>query len=195
MSAQNPSDHSSSTDSIGTPMTNNNTNETRPYPDNDPMRDLLDGPTTPTPDGTQPRSAQDAMTTESFDWTTAPAGTGTDRTEPVGASAAAGDGPPHAPRDAGAGNSRVATETNAQTNAQTNQPTPARAGTIVWGCVLFLIAALAAVPAVLGEAVLTPVAILWIVVGFGTLLVVGGIIGAIVRASTRNSRAERTRTY
>jgi hypothetical protein len=191
MSAQNPSDHSSSTDSIGTPMTNNNTNETRPYPDNDPMRDLLDSPTTPVPDGAPSRSAQDAMTTESFDWTTAPAGTGTDGTEPVGASAAAGDGPPHAPRYAGAGNSQAATETN----AQTNQPTPARAGTIVWGCVLFLIAALAAVPAVLGEAVLTPVAILWIVVGFGTLLVVGGIIGAIIRASTRNSRAEHTRTY
>jgi uncharacterized protein involved in exopolysaccharide biosynthesis len=62
----------------------------------------------------------------------------------------------------------------------------------VWGCILFLVAALAAVPAVIGETVLSPTTILWIVVGFGALLVLGGIVGAIVGVTTRASRSRAT---
>ncbi|MET0990560.1 MAG: hypothetical protein ABWY54_07935 [Glaciihabitans sp.] len=172
--------------------TNDNINETRPYPDDDPMRDLLNNPAAPIPDAAESRSAQDAMTTESFAWTATPGESG------VHASAAStSDAAMAEPRVEGLPSSGVSRpqETPASTDPAPRQSTPARAGTIVWGCVLFLVAALAAVPAILGEAVLTPVAILWIVVGFGTLLVVGGIVGAIIRTSTRTSQAERSRTY
>jgi hypothetical protein len=40
--------------------------------------------------------------------------------------------------------------------------------------------------------VLSPTTILWIVVGFGTLLVLGGIVGAIVGVTTRASRSRAT---
>jgi hypothetical protein len=203
MSPQNVSPNSPQDEPIGFPM-NDATNETRPYPEHDPMNDLLSGRTTPPEASTSAPAAhntathdtashdtaatdviegidrpsgqaQDATTTESFAWTAA--------TIPrEGAARAANEAPP-----------RVAGSDPASAPVVADrQPTPPRAGTIVWGCILFLVAALAAVPAVIGETVLSPTTILWIVVGFGALLVLGGIVGAIVGVTTRASRSRAT---
>lgn len=191
-----------STDSPMNQTTHDTANATRPYPASgssaDPMADLLADKTVPIladpsspgslPDARATAHAQDATTTESFGWT------GTEWT-----------GPAVPPANSGATSDRNASWTQTvplapplgaapAATADPRGPRPARAGTIVWGCILFLIAALAAVPAVLGDAVLSPTTFLWIVVGFGTLLVVGGIVGAIVSAATRRSRADRTPT-
>jgi hypothetical protein len=211
MSPRTPSENSAQDEPIGLPM-NDATNDTRPYPDHDPMRELLGDPTEPLSTTPGPADSvdteviaparvdtdptpgaahtQDATTTESFPWTAAPGPDGSARPAEVNRSAhdsapSPDERPPHTNAPAPASGSTHATAARI--------PTPPRAGTIVWGCILFLIAAFAAVPAVLGEASLSPTAILWTVVGFGALLVVGGLVGAIVGFGTRQSRAEHPR--
>jgi hypothetical protein len=67
----------------------------------------------------------------------------------------------------------------------TPERTPVRVGTIVWGGILLLVAAITATAIFIDATIYTPTFILWSIVGFGALLVFGGIVGAVVRASTR----------
>jgi hypothetical protein len=62
---------------------------------------------------------------------------------------------------------------------------PARGGTIVWGGILVVIAALGATASFLQPADFTPEFYVWTVVIIGGVLVLAGIIGAIVRATVR----------
>jgi hypothetical protein len=57
----------------------------------------------------------------------------------------------------------------------------ARVGTIVWGALLVAVAVVAI--AVLTSGPLSPAAGLWVIVGFGVLLIVSALIAAIVRAA------------
>jgi hypothetical protein len=63
--------------------------------------------------------------------------------------------------------------------------TPVRVGTIVWGAVLLALAALSITITLFDPIEYSTTFVLWVVVGFGSLLVVGGIAGAIAR-STRS---------
>jgi hypothetical protein len=190
---------------IGSPM-NDAQNETRPYPENDPMRDLLGGRTAPLDTGDRDTAAtdviagfdrssahsQDATTTESFAWTAAP-GPGATSHAPAADAGAPRYDSPATPSGASSFAASYPGGSEAPAVSPTDrQSTPPRAATIVWGCILFLVAALAAVPAVIGETALSPTTILWIVVGFGSVLVLGGIIGAIVSTITRRSRETST---
>lgn len=58
-----------------------------------------------------------------------------------------------------------------------------RASTIFWGVVLLLIASVAGITAVFGRWDWR--AGVWLVIAFGGLMVVAGVIGAIARAATR----------
>jgi len=71
---------------------------------------------------------------------------------------------------------------NPDSTAATRPPT--RVTTIVWGGILLLVAAVAATTTFLDPLEYTSSFFVWSVVGFGGLLVIAGIIGAIVRAST-----------
>lgn len=53
-----------------------------------------------------------------------------------------------------------------------------RFGTIVWGIILLVIAAIAFTSSRLGLSFATPTGIVWTVVGIGALVIVAGIIGA-----------------
>jgi hypothetical protein len=63
---------------------------------------------------------------------------------------------------------------------------PARAGTIVWGGILLLAAAIAATASLVDAVIYTPEFVLWTIIGFGGLLVLAGLIGAVARVSTRS---------
>jgi hypothetical protein len=65
------------------------------------------------------------------------------------------------------------------------QPRRPRATTIVWGVILLLAAALAMATTLFGMSLGGNVA-LWLIVGFGGLLVLAGITGAIVQAVLRS---------
>ncbi|PRY65995.1 uncharacterized protein DUF3995 [Glaciihabitans tibetensis] len=61
---------------------------------------------------------------------------------------------------------------------------PVRPGTIVWGGILLLVAAIAAAATVVDASIYTPRFILWAIVGFGGLLILAGAIGAVARISS-----------
>ena len=62
----------------------------------------------------------------------------------------------------------------------TLRPRHVRVGTIVWGALVVAIAIFAILILILGP--LGPAAILWTIVGFGSILVLGAIAAGIVRA-------------
>ena len=64
-------------------------------------------------------------------------------------------------------------------------PLKPRIGTIVWGCILLVVAAIAIAASQVDFGDLTPTVIVWSIIGFGGILVVAGIVTAIVRAATR----------
>lgn len=59
---------------------------------------------------------------------------------------------------------------------------PVRVGPIVWGTILLLVATLAGATAILGT--WNPTTFVWVVIAFGALIVVAGLIGALGRAFT-----------
>ena len=61
--------------------------------------------------------------------------------------------------------------------------TPVRVGTIVWGTILLALAALSITITLFDPIEYSATFVLWVVVGFGSLLVLGGIAGAIARSS------------
>jgi hypothetical protein len=79
-------------------------------------------------------------------------------------------------------------DTTETTTPAAVEPLRPRVGTIVWGALLLLVAAITigASQLDLGEA--TPEAIVWGVVAVGGLLVLGGIATAIVRAARAGSQ-------
>ena len=64
-------------------------------------------------------------------------------------------------------------------------PLKPRIGTIVWGCILLVVATIAIVASQMDFGDLAPNVIVWTVIGFGGVLVVAGVVTAIVRAATR----------
>ncbi|MDQ1570967.1 MAG: hypothetical protein QOF79_1641 [Actinomycetota bacterium] len=75
-----------------------------------------------------------------------------------------------------------------QTPTPVRHSTPARAGTIVWGTILIVVAVYSVLTTTLGFSATTPSAVVWIVVGLGALLIVVALVVAIVRAA-RNGRS------
>jgi predicted phage tail protein len=63
----------------------------------------------------------------------------------------------------------------------TNRLAP-RGGTIFWGAVLLLLATAAGITALVGTWSWT--AVIWLIVAFGALMVVAGLIGGVARAVT-----------
>lgn len=57
---------------------------------------------------------------------------------------------------------------------------PVRVGPIVWGSILMLVASITGATALLGS--WNAATIVWIVITFGALIVIAGLIGAISRA-------------
>lgn len=79
-------------------------------------------------------------------------------------------------------------DTSMSQPAQSAARLPVRTSTIVWGGILLLVAAIAAATVLVDAPVYTPRVILWTIVGFGGLLVLAGVIGAVARVTTsRNS--------
>ena len=74
----------------------------------------------------------------------------------------------------------------------TTEPLKPRVGTIVWGSILLVVAAVAIAASQLDFGDVTPAVVVWSVVGFGAVLVVAGIATAIVRAA-RNRAASTDR--
>jgi hypothetical protein len=66
-------------------------------------------------------------------------------------------------------------------------PRRVRVGTIVWGALVVAIAIFAIL--ILWFGPLGPAAILWTIVGFGSVLVLGAIAAGVVRAVRTNSAA------
>lgn len=64
----------------------------------------------------------------------------------------------------------------------TRERPPLSVGTIVWGGILLLIAAVTVTLAVIDPDEVTPITVIWSFVAVGGVLVVAGIVGAIVRA-------------
>ena len=64
----------------------------------------------------------------------------------------------------------------------TTARTPVRVGTIVWGTLLLALAALSATITLVDPIDYSPLFFMWVVVGFGALLVIGGIAGAIAKS-------------
>lgn len=64
-------------------------------------------------------------------------------------------------------------------------PLKPRIGTIVWGCILLVVAAIAIAASQVDFGDLAPTVVVWSIIGFGGVLVVAGIVTAIVRAATR----------
>jgi hypothetical protein len=77
------------------------------------------------------------------------------------------------------------TPTTQSPTTQSPARLPVRTGTIVWGGILLLAAAIAATATLVNPVIYTPHFILWTIIGFGALLVLAGIIGAIARVSTK----------
>ncbi|GAB2453678.1 fatty acid desaturase [Conyzicola lurida] len=69
--------------------------------------------------------------------------------------------------------------------ADAQQPLKPRIGTIVWGSILLVVAAIAIFAAQVDLGELTPTVIVWSVVGFGAVLVIVGLVAGIVRAATK----------
>ncbi|MDH6181971.1 protein-S-isoprenylcysteine O-methyltransferase Ste14 [Microbacteriaceae bacterium SG_E_30_P1] len=74
-----------------------------------------------------------------------------------------------------------------------NTPLAPRGSTITWGAILLLVASVVAITAVFGSWSWSTVA--WLVVAFGALMVVAGLIGGISRAigrgRTRSASTDR----
>jgi len=68
----------------------------------------------------------------------------------------------------------------------TNTRLTPRGSTITWGAILLLVASIAGIVTLFGTWSWT--AGVWLVIAFGTLMVVAGLIGGIARAVTRNSQ-------
>ncbi len=73
----------------------------------------------------------------------------------------------------------------------TNRLAP-RGGTIFWGAVLLLLATAAGITALVGTWSWT--AVIWLIVAFGALMVVAGLIGGVARAVTP-ARASADRAF
>ena len=97
------------------------------------------------------------------------------QTNPIDAMFANADTPPTKPTVPAPGADRVA-----------DPRLRPRASTIVWGAILLIVAAVALVASRIDTSVFTPAFVIWTVVGVGALLVLGGIVGAIARATTRS---------
>ncbi|WP_411699359.1 hypothetical protein [Conyzicola sp.] len=78
------------------------------------------------------------------------------------------------------------TETHTTTSTDP-APLKPRIGTIVWGSILLIVAAIAIFASQVDFGDATPAAIVWSVVGFGAVLVVAGIVTAIVRAARKDT--------
>jgi len=81
------------------------------------------------------------------------------------------------------------TTTTRSTVPASTEPLKPRAGTIVWGSILLVVAVVTIVASQLDLGGATPEAVVWSVVAFGAVLVLAGIVTAIVRA-TRSGRTE-----
>jgi hypothetical protein len=68
--------------------------------------------------------------------------------------------------------------------------TTVRVGTIVWGAVLLALAALSITITLFDPIEYSATFVLWVVVGFGSLLILGGIAGAIARSSRSRDTTE-----
>jgi hypothetical protein len=68
------------------------------------------------------------------------------------------------------------------------EPLRARIGTIVWGCILLVVAAVAIIASQADLSDATPAAIVWGVIALGGALVVAAIVVAIVRAARASAR-------
>jgi predicted phage tail protein len=75
------------------------------------------------------------------------------------------------------------------TETTTVEPLKPRVGTIVWGAVLLVVAAVTLFASQVDVGAVTPEAVVWSVVAFGAVLVLAGIATAVVRAA-RNDRAQ-----
>jgi hypothetical protein len=73
------------------------------------------------------------------------------------------------------------------TEPTTLAPLKPRIGTIVWGSILLVVAAITIFASQVDFGDATPAAIVWSVVAFGAVLVVAGIITAIVRAARKST--------
>ena len=78
-----------------------------------------------------------------------------------------------------------------QTPTPIQHSTPARAGTIVWGTILIVVAVYSVLATTLGFGPASPSAVVWIVVGLGALLIVVALVVAIVRAARRDRSVEQ----
>ena len=65
-------------------------------------------------------------------------------------------------------------------STQTPTRRPVRVGPIVWGSILLLVASITGAAALLGSWDATT--IVWVVIAFGALIVVAGLIGALGRS-------------
>lgn len=65
------------------------------------------------------------------------------------------------------------------------EPLKPRVGTIVWGSILAFVAVLAIIASQVDVVQLSPAAIVWIVICFGGVIVLAGIVAAVARAATR----------
>ena len=68
-------------------------------------------------------------------------------------------------------------------SVQTPTPLKPRVGTIVWGSILLVVAAITIFASQLDLGRATPEAIVWSIVAFGGVLVLAGIVIAVVRAA------------
>ncbi len=66
---------------------------------------------------------------------------------------------------------------------------PVRTGTIVWGSILLLVAALAYGTTLIDPSAYSPAFVAWSIVGFGGLLVITGLVGALLRAANGRARS------
>ena len=73
-------------------------------------------------------------------------------------------------------------ETTPTVPAET-EPLKPRVGTIVWGSILLVVAAITVFASQVDFGEATPAAIVWSIVAFGGVLVLAGIVTAVVRAA------------
>jgi len=76
-------------------------------------------------------------------------------------------------------------DTTETTTPAAAEPLKPRVGTIVWGSILLVVAAVTIVASRVDVGQATPEAVVWSVVAFGAVLVLAGIATAIVRAARR----------
>jgi len=80
-------------------------------------------------------------------------------------------------------------DTTETTTPAAVEPLKPRIGTIVWGSILLVVAAVTVFASRVDVGEATPEAVVWSIVAFGAVLVLAGIATAVVRAA-RNDRAQ-----